>query len=704
MSADACCDGVDSGSDSKAKIQNLKKLFNPKSVAIVGASSEPGKVGYQILNNVLQNGFKGKIYPINKKSAEILGVPCFPSLLDVPGDIDFAVIAVPAPLVEGVLQQCAQKNVKGSVIITSGFSEIGKTKEEQALKDIADKNDIALLGPNTFGFVHTPANLNASFGPTHVAPGKIAFVSQSGALAISLMGWTMMEKIGMASVVSLGNKADIGEKELIEYFNDDPNVSVILIYMEGIKDGRKFMTTKVKKPVVVLKSGTSQRGAQAAASHTGSLSGSDKIYSAAFNQLGMMRAKNFTHAFGSACALSLPLPQGEDTVIITNGGGIGVSATDECENAGIKLLEDPVWLEEKFRQTMPEFGSTKNPIDVTGGGGCESYRKAVHIALAEDKIKALIVLYCETAVTDPVQVAKAIVEEYNAVKRNKPILVTMVGGERSRQAIQILNEAQIPAMTEVRESVSGLKSLYTWKEISSRQAAKAKTPEIPAKALEVIESIRKEGRSFLLEHESRQVLELCGVPMPKWGFATTAEEAVKCAEEKKMYPIAMKIASVDIIHKSDVGGVILNIKNADELKAKFAQMMETVKKNAPKAKLLGVNLCQMVDGIQCIVGMNKDPQFGPAVMFGMGGIFVEVLKDVSFRIVPFNEGEAQRLVGEIKAKKLLDGYRGQGAHKESIIKTLMAIQKIAEHVKEVDINPLITNKDGSYAVDARIIL
>ncbi|MBF0387701.1 MAG: acetate--CoA ligase family protein [Candidatus Omnitrophica bacterium] len=690
--------------DIAIKIQNLEKVFNPRSVAIVGASSEPAKVGYQILNNVVQNGYKGKIYPINRKATEILGLPCFPSLLEVPGDIDFAVIAVPAPLVEGVLKECVQKNVKGTVIITSGFSEIGKVKEEQVLKDIADKNNIALLGPNTFGFVYSPAKLNASFGPTEVLPGKIAFVSQSGALAISLMGWTMMEKIGLAAVVSLGNKVDIGEKELIEYFNDDPNVSVILIYMEGIKDGRKFMSTKIKKPVVILKSGSSQRGAQAAASHTGSLSGSDKIYSAVFNQLGMMRAKTFTQAFGAACTLSLPMPKGEDTLIITNGGGIGVSATDECEDFGIKLLEDPAWLEEKFRQTMPEFGSTKNPIDVTGGGGCESYRKAVRIALGEDKVKALVVLYCETAVTDPVQVAKAIVEEYIAAGRNKPLVVAMVGGERSRQAIQTFNESQIPAMTEVREAISGLKALYNWQEIVSRPKENVPVPAIPAKALEIIEAIRKEGRTFLLEHESRQVLEICGVPMPKWGFATTAEEAVKVAEAVQMYPIAMKIASVDIIHKSDVGGVILNIKNAEELKARFAQMMETVKRNAPKAELLGVNLCQMVDGLQCIVGMNKDPQFGPAVMFGLGGIFVEVLKDVSFRIVPFSETEAQRLVGEIKAKKLLDGYRGQGAHKESIIKTLMAIQKIAQHVKEVDINPLITNKDGSYAVDARIII
>lgn len=701
MAADSCSS---SHGSSEAMVQNLKKVFNPKSVAVIGASSEPGKVGYQILNNIITNGFKGKIYPINKKASEILGVKSYPTMLDVPADIDFAVIAVPAPLVEGVMLECVKKNVKGVVIITSGFSEIGKKKEEQVLKDIAEKNDIALLGPNTFGFVYTPSDLNASFGPQSVSKGKVAFISQSGALGISLMGWTMMEKIGLAAVVSLGNKAGIGEKELIEYFNDDPNVSVILIYMEGIKDGREFMTTKIQKPVVILKSGTSSRGAQAAASHTGSLSGSDKIYTAAFNQLGMMRARTFTQAFASASTLSLPMPKGPETLIITNGGGIGVSATDECENAGIKMLDDHAWMEQKFRPTMPEFGSTKNPIDVTGGGGRKGYQEAVRVALTEDKVHSVVVLYCETAVLDPVEVARAVIDEYNTVKRNKPLVVTMVGGERSRQAIQLLNENQIPAMTEVREAIAGLKSLYTWQEISSRPKEKVKNPEIPAKALEVIEAIRKEGRTFLLEHESRQVLELCGVPMPKWGYATTADEAVQVAEAKQMYPIAMKIASVDIIHKSDVGGVLLNIKNADDLRAKFAQMMETVKRNAPKANLLGVNLCQMVDGLQCIVGMNKDAQFGPAVMFGLGGIFVEVLKDVSFRIVPFSENEAARLVGEIKAKKLLDGYRGQGAHKESIIKTLMAIQKISEHVKEVDINPLITNKDGSYAVDARIIL
>jgi acetyltransferase len=704
MSPDAPTSGGGSDFDSRIKVQNLKKVFNPKSVAIVGASSEPGKVGYQILNNVIHDGYKGKIYPINKKAKEILGVACFPSLLDVPTDIDFAVIAVPAPMVEGVLKECAKKNVKGAVVITSGFSEIGKIKEEQALKDVADENEIALLGPNTFGFVYTPSNLNASFGPQNLIPGRIAFISQSGALAISLMGWTAMEKIGLASVVSIGNKADIEEKELIEYFNDDPNVATILIYMEGIKDGRKFMTTKIKKPVVMLKSGSSQRGAQAAASHTGSLAGSDKIYDAAFKQLGIIRAHNFTHAFGAACALTLPLPEAEGTVIITNGGGIGVSATDECEHFDLKLLDDPVWLEEKFRQTMPEFGSTKNPIDVTGGGGCDSYRKAVNIALNEPKIKSLIVLYCETAVTDPVEVAKAIIEEYRAVKRSKPIMVTMVGGDRSRQAIQLLSENQIPAVTEVREAVSGLKSLYTWKEISERPKERVKTPEIPAKALDIIESIRGEGRTFLLEHESREVLELCGVPMPKWGFATTADEAVKIADKENMYPLAIKIASVDIIHKSDVGGVLLNIKNGDELREKFGLMMATVKKNAPKAKILGINLCQMVDGVQCIVGMNKDPQFGPVVMFGMGGILVEILKDVTFRIVPFSEGEATRMLGEIKSSKVLDGYRGQGSHKESIIKTLMAVQRVAAHVKEVDINPLITNKDGSFAVDARIIL
>ncbi len=682
--------------------KDLKGFFEPRSVAVIGASPNEAKIGHQILKNIVGAGFSGEIIPIHPKAGEILGHKAFPSVKDVPSAIDLAVVSIPAPLVYPALEECAEKNIKNIVIITSGFAEVGKTEDEQKIKDFADAKGLALIGPNTLGIVYVPSNLNASFGPQDVQPGKIAFISQSGALAISLMGWTMMEKIGLTSLISLGNKADVEEKELIEYFNTDSNVDSIVIYMEGIKDGRKFLQTDIQKPVIVLKVGRSQRGAKAAASHTGSLSGSDKIYDAAFEQLGILRADTFTEAFNWSRALSLPLPDGNESLIITNGGGIGVAATDQCERHGLHLLEDLEWMEEKFRSCMPDFGSTKNPIDITGQGHGAQYRQATGVGLAEDRIKTLIILYCETAVTDPMEIAQSIEAEYTSTGRKKPLIVTMVGGERSRAALHYLNERQVPAFGSVDEAISSLKALYVWKEIKERAQDRAVEEQPPAEAVKIIEDIRAEGRTYLMEQEARKVMELCGVPTPKWGFATTEEEAVSQAQG--MYPLAMKIASPDIVHKTDVGGVMLNIRDDEELKAKYREMMDKVKQAAPDANLLGVNLIQMMSGIECIVGMSRDPQFGPVVMFGLGGVFVEALKDVSFRIVPFGQEEARRLIGEIKSKKVLDGFRGLKADKESIIQTLCAVQKLSSLVKEVDINPLITNDQGSYAVDARIIL
>jgi acetyltransferase len=434
------------------------------------------------------------------------------------------------------------------------------------------------------------------------------------------------------------------------------------------------------------------------------LSGSDKIYDGVFHQLGILRASTFIEAFSWARALSLPLPKGEDTVIITNGGGIGVATTDECEACGIKILDDAKWLEEKFRPTMPDFGSTKNPIDVTGGAGVDGYRQALKIAFAEERIKAVIVLYCETAVTDPMDIAISVNDAFEAAGRNKPVVVSMVGGERTRDALVYLNEKFIPASSLVDVSVSALKIVYTWAEIKNRPASQALLEKPPVEVNKILDAVKAEGRSILMEHEARQVMELCGVPTPKWGFARSADEAVKIADSKKMYPLAMKIASPDIVHKTDVGGVVLNIRDGKELKNRFEAMMARIKTAMPKANLLGVNLIQMVSGIECIVGITTDPQFGPAVMFGLGGVFVEAFKDVTFRVVPFDAAEAKRMIDEIKSKKILDGFRGMKADKNSIIKTLIAVQKLAPLVKEIDINPLLTNQDGSYAVDARIVL
>ena len=682
--------------------KDLLGVFRPQGVAVIGASANPDKIGFQILQNIIDGGFSGRIYPINPKEESIMGHKAYASVCDVPEAIDLAVVAVPAKFVVNTMKECAQKGIGNVSIITSGFSEVGNVEEEQHIKQLADEHGISVLGPNTLGVVYTPSKLNASFGPQDVLPGKIAFVSQSGALAISLMGWTMMERIGLAALINLGNKADVEERALIEFFNQDDNVDVVVIYMEGVKDGRQFLETEIKKPVVVLKVGRSQRGARAAASHTGSLAGSDGIYDAVFKQLGVLRPRTFTEAFNWSRVLSLPLPKGPEAIVITNGGGIGVFATDECEAAGIPLLDDPDWLEEKFRKTMPSFGSSKNPIDITGQGHQEEYRQATRIALSEDRIKTAIILYCETAVTDPMAIALGIVEEYQECGKSKPLVVTMVGGERSREALHYLNQNQVPAFSAVDEAVSALKALYTWKEIKARPVDRPAMAPAPEEAVAIIESVRASGRCLLLEHEARQVLELCGVPTPKWAFAMDLDDAKHKAAD--LYPLAMKVTSPEIVHKTDVGGVALNIRTPEELQHRYEQMMDQVKNKQPEAKVWGVNLVQMISGIECIIGLSQDPQFGPVVMFGLGGVFVEVLKDVAFRVVPYGEIEAERMISDIRSRKVLEGFRGMTAHKPSLIQTLCAIQRLAPLVQEIDINPMMSNADGSFAVDARIII
>ena len=682
--------------------KSLNGFFKPRTIAVIGASTSPEKIGHQIMRNIIDGGYTGELYPVHPSAGEILGKTAYPAVTDIPAEVDLAVIAIPASKVLAAFEQCAEKGVRCVSVITSGFAETGNAEPEKKIKELADKNGMAVLGPNMFGVVYEPNNLNASFGPQVSLPGKIAFVSQSGALGISLMGWTEMERIGIASLVSVGNKCDIGEKELIEYFNDDPNVEVILIYMEGLKNARQFMTTEIKKPVVVLKVGRSARGAKAAASHTGSLAGSDKVYDGAFRQLGVLRAGTFTEAFGWARTLSQPQPQGENILVITNGGGIGVRTTDECEKIGLPLFEDHQWLEEKFRSTMPSFGSTANPVDITGEADSRAYGRALKIALTEERIDSVILLYCETSVADPQETARTIEACYRESGARKPLVVGMVGGERTREAILYLNERRIPAFTAINEAVSALDALYNWKRTSSQAHDTIMLDKLPDEALNIIASARSAGRQVLMEHESRRIFELCGVYTPKAAFAANMDEAVEKA--RGLYPLAMKIASPDIVHKTDVDGVLLNIRSEEQLIMRYYHMMRHIREVRPEARISGVNLVQMIKGIECIVGINNDQQFGPTVMFGLGGVFVEALKDVSFRVIPFGKKEAEQLIGEIKGQEILKGFRGHTAHVSSIIDVLLSVQKLAPHVREIDINPLITNQDGSWAADARIVI
>ncbi len=451
-------------------MNSIEALFNPRSIAVIGASRHPGKIGYTILKNIIEYGYKGKVYPINPKADEILGIKAYKSILEVPDEVDMAIIVVPQKLVLKVAEEAGRKGVKVLVVITSGFSEVGNVEEEKKLVEIAHKYGMRVLGPNIFGVAYTPARLNATFGPKDLRKGPIAFISQSGALGIALMGWTIMEEIGVSAIVSMGNMADIDVVDVSEYLAEDPNTRVITIYLEGLEPGagRRFVEkmkeiTK-KKPVIVIKAGRSKRGAAAAASHTGSLAGSDQIYNAAFKQAGIIRALTTEEMFDWARVFaSQPLPRGEETIIITNGGGVGVLATDAAEEHGVKLLDPSPRLREKFMKTMPWFVSPKNTVDLTGQAGVENYVEAIRVAFESEEIHNIVILYCRTAILDPRNLAKAIVDTVREYNNKKPVVVGMIGGIDVYEAMKILKRNNIPAYPSAERAVIALSALIKYR-------------------------------------------------------------------------------------------------------------------------------------------------------------------------------------------------------------------------------------------------
>jgi acetyl-CoA synthetase (ADP-forming) len=447
----------------------VEAFFRPRSVAVVGASSNPKKIGYQILHNLVSYGFEGKIYPVNIHEDEILGLKVYRRVSDIPDDVDLVVVAVPAKVVPSVLEDAGKKGVKAVAVISSGFKEVGNEELEEQLVAIAKKYGFRLLGPNIFGVAYTPSKLNATFGPKDVRPGKIALISQSGALGIALMGWTQTEKIGLSAIVSVGNKADVSDEDLLDFFSTDPNTKVIVSYMEGVKDGRAFMDAarRNSKPIVVIKAGRSERGAKAASSHTGSLAGSDLVYSGAFSQVGIIRADSVRDAFVVARALSeLPEPAGDNIVIITNGGGIGVLATDAFELHGLDLYSGPDLV--AFKKAMPDFGSFKNPVDITGMADPVMYMDALRIAQENPNIHSIVLLYCETAVCDPEELAEGIIKTYDG---RKPLTVAMVGGEKTKRALERLNDAGIPAYSAPEDAVRAMQAVYLWKKYKRKRTS-----------------------------------------------------------------------------------------------------------------------------------------------------------------------------------------------------------------------------------------
>lgn len=697
----------------------LDCLFRPKSVAVIGASATPGKIGYSVVYALLAGKYEGDIYPINPKQDEIQGLKAYPSVLDLQGKIDVAVITVPAKVVPSSVEQCGQAGVKGVVIITSGFAEVGDHETENQLVETCKKYNMRMLGPNILGLLSNSDKLNASFAPMLPLQGDASLISQSGALLIALDAGTYLRGVGFDKLFSLGNMADVDFADIIGWLDHDEKTKCISLYIEGLKDGRRFLEVceNMHKPVIALKSGVSKHGAAAAASHTGSLAGAAKVYGAAFSQSGVIQAENLDHLFDLTQAFEYQPPMlGDNLLIVTNGGGVGVLATDSAERAGIPLQFCPDEMQVELKKYMPDFGSAKNPVDITGGAGLEGYHKCIASGLQQEWTNGLVVLCCETAVIDPMDIAQGIynaIQEAGEVAKTKPVTVSFVGGERCATAMRWLGDHGIPAYDDPDRAVKAIAALRQYARLQELKAADTlETIKVDReKAMDVINAARKDGRNALTEVEAKEVFECYGMNTAATKLAKTADEAVKLAN-KIGYPVVLKIVSPDILHKSDAGGVKVNVKDDAMAREWFDKIMANAKNYKADANIHGIAVQSMAPlGTEIIIGSINDTAFGPTVMFGLGGIFVEVLKDVTFRIAPVSKANAMQMQKEIQGAKILAGTRGeaprdQEAMADIICKYANMIYDLKDEIKESDANPVMLYEQGKGAkvVDARIIL
>lgn len=692
-------------------------FFSPQSVAVIGASRDEEKLGHGVLKNLLHYGYKGKVYPINPKADEVLGLRAYPSVLDVPGEIEMAVVVVPAPLVARVLEECGQKGVQGVVIITAGFREVGGQglKEEKRLAEIASRYGMRIIGPNCLGLIDTLSALNATFSPSMPRRGDIAIMSQSGALLVAILDWAVAQEVGFSRVVSLGNKADVDEVDILEAWGEDPHSKVIAAYLEGVEDGKRFMEVArrvtPKMPVVVIKAGTTEAGARAVSSHTGSLAGSEKAYDAALRQSGIVRAHSMEDLFDYAFAFSKqPLIKGNRIAVVTNGGGAGIMASDEVERVGLKMASLSVETIERLRERLPPEANIYNPVDCLGDADAERYGYALETVLNDENVDGVIAAFTTQVVVQAEDFAWAIVER--AKRYEKSILASFMGGEISQAGIKILRENGIPNYHFPERAVGAMRAMDRRRRFLDNpprdiEQFEAHSPWVQ----EVFQQVRSEGRLAVGDAEARRVMEAYGIPLPQSALARSPEEAVEAAE-RIGYPVAMKIASPDILHKTDIGGVRLNISGPDEVRDSFDLLNYRALRFMPEAEIWGVLVQEMVvEGChEVLVGMSRDPQFGPLLAFGLGGIYVEALRDVTFCIAPVARWEAREMLSEIRGYSLLRGVRGERpADLEAIVDCILRVSQLVTdfpEIVELDINPLIVCEEGkgAVAVDLRMAL
>ena len=698
----------------------LDELFVPKSVAVIGASNRLGTVGASLFRNILQAGYQGVTYPVNPSWKSVSGVRCYPSVADLPETPDLGVIIVPAPAVAGVMRDLGARGTQGVVVISSGFREVGGAgvAMEAELVEIARKYRMSVTGPNCFGVLNTdPAlSLNATFSSDLPPRGNIGFVSQSGALCSGILRYGVSERIGFSRFVSVGNRAGVDENDILYSLGRDPATQVILLYVESLADGHRFLEAAREvtehKPVLVIKSGRSAVGERAARSHTGSLAraGQDRVFDALFEQAGVLRADTIGDLFRMAKMFSTGLRlEGPRIAILTNSGGPGIVAADACARAGLELPTPPTIVAESLQRMLSPSAAVANPVDMTADAKGDTYRDALKLLLDIPEVNGALVIATPTgtlagsAVSDAVLAVKS--------KSAKPIAVCLFGISDLSNEVQALEARGIPTYTFPEEAVQGLGSLARYNAWWTRPKTNVRTFKVDTTAADrTIQEARAQGATVLPEYSARELLKAYGIPFAPSRRVRTVAEAVDAADEVG-YPVAMKVASPDISHKTDVGGVALNIDSARTLRAAWATMERSLAAKAPNARIEGFEIEKMiVGGKEVLLGIQRDPGFGPIVVFGMGGIYVEVLRDVTFRLAPLRELSARHMVASVKAFPLLTGVRGEApSDLEALYEAIERISQLAverPEVTELDVNPLIVRGAGQgvCAVDARVVL
>lgn len=704
-------------------MSGLEAIFAPRAVAVIGASSRPGSVGRAVFANVLQHGYGGVLYPVNPKAGSIMSVRAYPSVRDIPDAVDLGIIIVPSAGVAQVLQECGRKGIKAAIVITAGFKELGApgARLEQEVLEAARSCDIRLLGPNCLGIINTDpqVSLNASFARLMPLPGNIALVSQSGAVGVAALEYAQAEKIGLSKFVSVGNKADLNENDFLAYLRDDPQTDVVLFYLEDLTDPHRFfqlaqeITGEMarKKPILAIKSGRTAAGARAASSHTGALAGSDQAYDALFAQCGVLRVESLEELFDYATAFATqPLPQGNRVAIVTNAGGLGIMTTDAAVRYGLSIASFQEATLEKLRSGLPPAANIHNPVDVLGDGGADRYELALDGVLTDAGVDGALVLSTPQLMTDLAAIAAAVARV--AARHPKPTLVCQMALGDIEEPQGVLTRAGLPHYRFPEEAARTLAAMARYAlNITRPRYEVKKFTDVDGEAVKaLLARVRGEGRHLLLEPEAHQVYQAYGFPVLPWRWARSEEEAALAAADLG-FPVVLKIISPEIVHKFDVGGVRLNLAQEAEVRQAYREILAAVQRAQPEDHLEGVLVQKMVPrGRETILGMTRDPHFGPLLMFGLGGTYVEIFKDVIFRVAPISELWAHQMIRELKGFKILTGYRGEpAADLEAIAECLERLSQLVldfPEIKELDINPLMVFPEGQGAavLDARIFI